>query len=160
NDDNHRPADSGGSHSAAPRASPPRALHHHLAPRRRARRAVQLPVRITENLMLKQPERRFLYKAHAVALAASFTKPQTEFLEAQAACSLPVTGGLSSSRVENFRFRDIVSFRAAQSHASGTYNPQTGAYNTLVTSEIEGFSIMGVVTADRIVARLASKHFI
>ena len=110
--------------------------------------------------MLKTPEKRFLYKGHAVALAATFTKPRAEYLESQAPVALPVTGGVSSSVVENFNFRDIISFRRAYSHASGTHNPETGAYNTLVTSVTEGFNIMGVLTADRIVARLASRHFI
>jgi hypothetical protein len=110
--------------------------------------------------MFRTPERRFLYNAHAVALAGAFTKPRAEFLEAQAVSALPVTGGLSTSRVENFRFRDLVSFRLAHSYASGTHNPETGAFNTLVTTVIEGFDIMGVLTADKIVSRLASRHFI
>ncbi len=110
--------------------------------------------------MLQSPQRRFLFNAHAVGLAASFTKPKTEFLEAQAVAGLPDTGGMSSSRVENFRFHDLISFRLAYSHASGTYNQDTGAYNTLVTSVIEGLDIMGVVMADKLVSRLASRHFI
>lgn len=110
--------------------------------------------------MFRTPAKRFLYNGHAVALAATFTKPRAEFLEAQAVCSLPVTGGICTSRVEDFRFRELVSFRLAHSYASGTYNPDTGAYNTLVTTVIEGFDIMGVVTADKIVGRLASRHFI
>jgi hypothetical protein len=95
-----------------------------------------------------------------VALAATFTKPRAEFLEAQAPVAIPGTGGVSSSVVENFNFRDIISFRRGYSHAMGTHNPDTGAFNTLVTSVMEGFNIMGVVTVDRVVARLASKHFI
>jgi len=110
--------------------------------------------------MLKPPEKRFLFNAYAVALAATFRKPKDEFLEAQAPVALPGSGGMASARVENFSFRNIISFRSAHSQASGTHNRETGAYNTLVTSVIEGFSIMGVVTADRIVARLASRHFI
>ncbi len=110
--------------------------------------------------MIRPPQRRFLYKAHAVGLAATLTKPRAEYLEAQAPVSLPVTGGMASQVVENFNFRDIVSFRRMYSHAAGTHNPETGAYNTLVTSVTEGFSILGVVTADTIVARLTSKHYL
>jgi hypothetical protein len=110
--------------------------------------------------MLKPPQKRFAYKAHGVALAATFTKPRAEFLEAQAPVALPVTGGMSSAVVENFNFQNIISFRRTASHASGTQNPDTKAFNTLVTSETEGFNILGVVSADRIVVRVASKHFI
>jgi len=110
--------------------------------------------------MQKPRQKRFLYKGYGVALAATFTKPHSEYLEAQAPVSLPGTGGSSSAVVENFHFRNIVSFRRACSHATGAHNSESGAFNTLVTTHIEGFNILGVLTADRIVARLASKHFI
>src|SRR5262249_47492250 len=149
-----------GTRLAATRPPKPGLIYDHFAQRRRAGCAVHVPTKIAEILMIRPPERRFLYKGHAVALAATFTKPRAEYLEAQAAVALPVTGGIASATVENFSFRDIVKFKHACSHATGTFNSDSGAYNTLVTSVTEGFNILGVVTADAVVARLASKHFI
>ncbi|HTS24353.1 MAG TPA: choice-of-anchor P family protein [Bryobacteraceae bacterium] len=109
--------------------------------------------------MFRQPGRRFLYKALAVGASGSFTKPHVEHLEAQASCALPIHGGRASARVDNFQHRNIISFRSAQTHASGSHDPETESWNTLVTATVEGLNIQHVVTCDRIVARLASHHF-
>ena len=110
--------------------------------------------------MIRKPEKRFLYQASAVAAAGSFTRPRPEFLEVQAASALPVTGGVASARVENFRFRDLVSFRVANTSTVGTYHPESGRYNTLATAVVEGLNVMDVVTADRVVARLAAHYYL
>lgn len=109
--------------------------------------------------MFREQGKRFLYKAHAVGASGTFTKPHAEFLEAQASCALSIDGGKASARVENFNYRDIVSFRAAFTQAIGTHDPSSGSWNTLMTATVEGLNIQNVVTADRIVARLASHHF-
>jgi hypothetical protein len=109
--------------------------------------------------MFKPQGTRFLYKAHAVGASGHFTKPHAEFLEGQAHTALPTGGGKASARVENFNHRDIVSFQSASTQAIGTYDPLSGSWNTLVTATVEGLNIQGVVTADRIVARLASHHY-
>jgi hypothetical protein len=110
--------------------------------------------------MFREQTTRFLFKAHAVGASGTFTKPHAEFLEAQASCSLSIDGGKASARVENFNYRDIVSFRAAFTQAIGTFDPVAGSWNTFVTATVEGLNIQHVVTADRIVARLASHHFV
>ena len=110
--------------------------------------------------MFKEQGRRFLYKAHAVGASGTFTKPHAEHLEAQASCALSIHGGMASGRVENFNHRDIVRFRAAYTQAIGTFDPLSHSWNTLVTATVEGLNIQNVVTADRIVARLASHHFV
>jgi hypothetical protein len=74
--------------------------------------------------------------------------------------ALPVTGGLASSRVEGIRFREIVNIRSAHTDLVGNFNPESGAYSTLATAVVEGLDILGVVTADRIVARLASRYLL
>lgn len=109
--------------------------------------------------MFREQVNRFLYKAHAVGASGTFTKPHAEFLEAQASSALSVDGGKTSARVENFKYRDIVSFRSAFTEAIGIFDPVSGSWNTLVTSTVEGLNIQHVVTADRVVARLASRHF-
>lgn len=107
--------------------------------------------------MSPEPLRTFHYHACAHAFSGSFTRPFNETIDVQAASSLPIIGGHGNSRVENFQFREFVSFRKGYTHVSGAHEDD-GSNNTLVTSTVEGLNIMDIVTADRIVARLYSKH--
>jgi hypothetical protein len=110
--------------------------------------------------MRRTEETRFAYRAHAVGIAARFSRPRSEFLEAQAVSALPSSGGVASARSENVRFRDIISFESAQTHTIGIASPETGGFSTLVTASVKGLNVMNVVTADWCCARLASHHFI
>ncbi|HEX5482816.1 MAG TPA: choice-of-anchor P family protein [Terriglobia bacterium] len=103
-------------------------------------------------------EKRFLYHAHAAGLAGQITLPFNDLIEVQAASAIPQTGGYSSSRVENFAYKNILSFQSATTQATGSYNPEEKAYNTLVTATIEKLNVLDQVTADRVVAHLTSKH--
>ncbi|MBZ5624229.1 MAG: hypothetical protein LAQ69_36850 [Acidobacteriia bacterium] len=110
--------------------------------------------------MRRENKPRFLYHAHAIGLAASLTKPTTVFLDAQPVSALPVAGGRSSARVENFRFQDIISYRLAETQTVGVSGTESGTFSTVATVAVEGLNILNVLTADRIVARLASRHFL
>ncbi len=104
------------------------------------------------------PKKTYHYNAHGHGLSARFDRPVEHLIDVQAASSLPTIGGHGSSRVDNFRFQEFVSFKAAYSHVSGSRNDANGTYTSLVTSTVEGLNILDVVTADRIVARLATQH--
>jgi hypothetical protein len=104
------------------------------------------------------PSNYYHFNAHGHGLSAHFHRPIEHLIDVQAATSLPTTGGHGHSRVENFRFREFISFRAAYSHVSGSRNPVDDTYTTLVTATVEGLNLLDVVTADRIVARLATQH--
>lgn len=104
------------------------------------------------------PKKPYRYNAHGHGLSAQFHRPVEHFIEVQAASSLPTTGGHSTSRVDNFRFQELISFKSAYSHVSGSLNPADGSYTSLATATVEGLNVQDVVTADRIVARLASWH--
>src|SRR5260370_37233078 len=108
--------------------------------------------------MSPEPLRTFHYHACAHAFSGSFTRPFTEIIDVQAPSALPIIGGHGSSRVENFQFREFVSFRKGYTHVSGAHQADDDSNKTLVTSTVEGRNIMDIVTADRIVARLYSKH--
>ncbi|HTW24280.1 MAG TPA: hypothetical protein VMD78_11810 [Candidatus Baltobacteraceae bacterium] len=97
------------------------------------------------------------YHAHGHGLSARFNRPVQQLIEVQAATSLPTIGGHGNSRVDDFKFKEFVSFKSAYSHVSGSQK-EDGAYTTLVSSTIEGLNVMDMVTADRIVARLAARH--
>jgi hypothetical protein len=103
-------------------------------------------------------ERTFLYHAHATGVSGRITLPFDEIIPVQAPAAIPVTGGYSATRVENFRYRDILSFRSATSVVSGDFSVKNQAYETLMSASVEGLNILGVVTADVMVARLTSRH--
>lgn len=102
---------------------------------------------------------RFLYHAEAYGASGELTLPQREIMDVQASVSLPLTGGHGRSRVQDFRHRSFLSFRSAESQVVGSYSKKDGAHGTLATCTVEGLNIMDVVTCDRIVARMTSKHF-
>jgi hypothetical protein len=103
-------------------------------------------------------DRTFLYHAHATGVTGRITLPFDEVIPVQAPAAIPVTGGYSSTRVENFRYREILSFRSATSVVSGDFSARKQSYETLMSAAIEGLNILDVVTADLIVARLTSMH--
>jgi hypothetical protein len=103
-----------------------------------------------------QTERRFIYHAQALGLAGAITSPSPEAIETQAASVLGVSGGHSSSRVDNFAYRDIVSFAAAYTEVTGSYDQGTGAHVTEVAATIEKLNILNFITVDLISARLRS----
>ena len=111
-------------------------------------------------------QRTFHYHANAHVFSGRFTRPIQHVIEVQAATSLPIIGGVSSARVENFRFNEHVSFKSGYSHVSGSEKSEKSEKDdkdkvirtTLATAAIEDLNILDVVTADRIVARLSSSY--
>ena len=108
--------------------------------------------------MSPKPVRTFHYHACAHAFSGHFTRPFDHLIDVQAASALPIIGGHGNSRVENFQFREFVSFRKGYTHVSGAHQADDDSNNTLVTATIEGLNLLDVITADRVVARLYSKH--
>ena len=108
--------------------------------------------------MSPKPTRTFHYHACAHAFSGRFTRPFDHLIDVQAASSLPIIGGHGNSRIENFQFREFVSFRKGYTHVSGAHQADDDSNNTLVTATIEGLNLLDIVTADRVVSRLYSKH--
>jgi hypothetical protein len=102
--------------------------------------------------------RTYHYNAHGSALSGHFTSPFDEIIEVQAGMSLAPSGGYGSARVENFRFKELVSFDAATTKVLGSMKKEGNSHSTLVSTTVEGLNILGVVTADRVIARLAAHH--
>lgn len=98
----------------------------------------------------------FLYHALASGVSGHITLPFQEVIQVQAPSALPFTGGYSASRAEGFRYKDILSFSFASTVSTGSESSHF--FNTLATATVEGLNIFDVVTADRVVARLASKY--
>jgi len=62
---------------------------------------------------MDQSQRGFLYNGQGHALSGKIDRPIEEIIEVQAGMSLPMSGGYGSVRVENFRLKEIVSFKEA-----------------------------------------------
>ena len=105
------------------------------------------------------PPSRFLYNGSAFAFGGQIRRPYDEVVETQAATVLPAVGGYGRARVEDFQFRDLVSFRSAHSVVTGNESTVDGrrVFNTLVTVTLEDLNISDLITADRVVARLVSE---
>jgi hypothetical protein len=102
----------------------------------------------------------FHYHASGRVLSGRFNRPEQHRIEVQAGTILSVSGGYENSRVENFRLAELVSFKAGYSHVSGSEKvlDDKVIHTTQVTSVVEGLNILDMVTADRIVARMASSY--
>ncbi len=103
------------------------------------------------------PARTFHYHACAHAFSANITRPFHHQIDIQAQSALPVIGGHGHSRVDDFEFRNFISFKKGYSHVSGG-RAEDGSNNTLATSALEHLNMFDIVTVDRVVSRLYSSH--
>lgn len=107
----------------------------------------------------------YRYNASATAFSGELTRPFSEILDPQASAFLSPTGGYGSAHVDNYNFRQIVSFATGYSQVAGSDSvtdmqgvSQT-VHETSASAVIENLNILDVVTADRVVARLASSSY-
>jgi hypothetical protein len=100
------------------------------------------------------------FKATAIGAGGFIAVPFNEIIEVQAASALPEIGGYGTARSVDFRYREILSFDLAHTEVVGSRladaDDGVHVFSTLVKSTVEGFNVMGMVTADRIVANLVS----
>jgi hypothetical protein len=107
--------------------------------------------------MSHKPRVSFHFHAEGHAFSATFHRPVPHFIEALAATSLPTIGGHAHSRIENYSAPRLISFKAAHTHVSGSFEDDTIA-TTHATTSIENYNLLDFITADRITARLTSEH--
>jgi hypothetical protein len=104
---------------------------------------------------------RFSFKGFAIGASGHFTFPFNDRIEVQAASALPEIGGFGSAKVVDFNFHDIIRFRVAQTTVVGSSNgcrDDAFVHTTLLQSSIESVDVMGMLTADRVVARLLTNY--
>jgi hypothetical protein len=103
-------------------------------------------------------ERQFHFHADASPVGGHITHPFEQIITTEASSSLAQAGGLVTGVHESYRLDPVVSATKAYSHISGAKNQSTGNWTTLTTSVVENLNVLEVVTADRIVGRLAVEH--
>jgi hypothetical protein len=108
----------------------------------------------------KANERMFWFRGSTMAVGGRIESPVCENIDAQGACVLPPIGGFAAASVDGFNYKNIIAFERATSTVSGQKTTHDGktAGETLVTVAIEGLNVLDVITADRVVARMTSRH--
>ncbi len=106
---------------------------------------------------------RFRFHGYAIGAAGRIHRPFSELIEVQAATALPQIGGHGSARSARFKYRDIFQFDVAHSEVTGApchsdCDDKPASYGTHIQATLEGLNVMGMVTADRVVANLASTY--
>ncbi len=103
----------------------------------------------------------FAFHANAYGFGGRITAPFDKLIPVQASTVLPQTGGFGSDCVENFNFENIFRFDSARVMVSGVFVHKPGQephYSTMAQSVIEGLNILNIVTVDRIVSQITTKH--
>jgi hypothetical protein len=99
------------------------------------------------------------FHADACAFGGYFERPIEHTIAPQAPMSLSPAGGYGSARSENFRLEGLVSYKSASTQVSGHLSKKDGGgWVTLVTSVVEGFNVLDVITADRLCAQISTEH--
>jgi hypothetical protein len=101
--------------------------------------------------------RAFLYHAHGFAISGMITKPYQELIPTEAMATLPTTGGLAKATKEDYRYKDIVSFKSAETVITGI-SPKDNVYETDMKVTINGLNIRDRFTADRVVTHIRCIH--
>jgi hypothetical protein len=98
---------------------------------------------------------QYVYNASAYGLAGEFERPSRHSIPTQAATVLAASGGRGYQRVENFQYDSTVSFKAAFAEVGGSFDECHNRHTSFACSVVEGLNVLDVVTADRVVSRMA-----
>lgn len=104
---------------------------------------------------------RFVYRGSVVALAGRFSRPEERIIPAQASACLPGGGGLAEAQVEDFKAGQLLSFSKASGRTEGRQSMGEAGekrFTTTAAAVIEGLTIAGRLTADKLQVSLLSKH--
>jgi len=99
----------------------------------------------------------FYFHADANSLGGYLEAP-FRVVPSQASVSLPSVGGYASVRTGEFKFEDIISCRSTYTHVAGRQTKTNGPWTARVTAVVEGLEVLGVLSAERAVARVFVEH--
>lgn len=98
---------------------------------------------------------QYVYGATAYAVAAEFDRPKKHSLPPQAALVLSVHGGHGTHRIPGQKLDGLISFEEAYAEVGGSYDDCHDTYTTHAWSVVEGLNVADMLTADRVVSRMA-----
>jgi hypothetical protein len=96
-----------------------------------------------------------MYHASAFGVSGELLRPAQRSIPAQATTTLAPGGGRGFDRVDNFQLDGVLSFRSAYTEVGGSFDDCHNMHTSYASSVIEGLNIAGMVTADRVVSRIA-----
>jgi len=99
-----------------------------------------------------------MYNASAYSVSAEFERPKKHSLAPQASVVLAGHGGHGSNSASAYKADGLISFKSAYSEVGGSFDDCHGLYTTHAWSVVEGLNVADMLTADRIVARMAVYH--
>ncbi len=99
----------------------------------------------------------FYFHADANSLGGFIENP-FRVVPSQASVSLPSVGGYASVRAHDFKFEEIISCRSTYTHVAGRPTKTNGPWTARVTAVVEGLEVLGVLSAERAVARVFVEH--
>lgn len=98
---------------------------------------------------------QWTYQGSAYGFAGQIERPLRHVIPTQAATVLGTSGGRGQDRVDNFKLEGIVSFGSAYVEVGGSFDDCHNRHTSYASATIENLNILNVVTADRVVSRIA-----
>lgn len=98
---------------------------------------------------------QWTYQGSAYGFAGEIERPLRQVIPTQAATVLGASGGRGQDRVEKFKLEGIVSFDAAYVEVGGSFDDCHNRHTSYSSATIENLNILNVVTADKVVSRIA-----
>jgi hypothetical protein len=99
-----------------------------------------------------------MYQASAYSVSAEFERPKKHSLSPQASVVLAGHGGHGSSSAPAYKADGLISFKSAYSEVGGSFDDCHGLHTTHAWSVVEGLNVADMLTADRVVSRMAVYH--
>jgi hypothetical protein len=96
-----------------------------------------------------------MYHATAFGVSGELSRPAQRSIPAQATTTLAPGGGRGFDRVDNFQLDGLLSFRSSYTEVGGGFDDCHNMHTSYASSVIEGLNIAGMITADRVVSRVA-----
>lgn len=98
---------------------------------------------------------QYSHQASAYGFAGQLERPFHQIIPTQAATVLGAHGGRGQNRVDKFKLEGLISFEAAFVDVGGSFDECHNRHTSFSSATIEKLNILDVVTADRIVSRMA-----
>lgn len=106
-------------------------------------------------VLCKRHSSQWVYQGSAYGFAGEIERPFKQVIPTKAATVLGASGGRGQDRVDNFQLEGVVSFQSASVEVGGSFDECHNRHTSYASSTIEKLNILNVVTADRIVSRMA-----
>ncbi|MBB5063876.1 hypothetical protein [Granulicella mallensis] len=99
----------------------------------------------------------FYFHADANSLGGFLEEP-FRYIPTPCSVALSSTGGSVTQKAEPFHFEDRIHAKASYTHVSGRPAKRNGPWTQRVSSVVEGFNLLGRVTADSLAAQVFIEH--